>query len=673
MKTGRKKRTLRTIWVCIFMLILLVPMLGAAPAGVISDNSWESKISPELALEMQQKDDGDTIFVWLWLKSIGQDTINQILIKETGFDTALYETSERYQKEVVAKIEADIVSQMGYEKAHKAPSAEEIAMQAETAAKAGIPVIKSAYENQSPVNRALQLNVDNYIMSKRGITQRLFSANNEDFIARNGIEGKQRKILYNSRYTSTLIVEATKAEIESYARQFQVEEISLYKETVPEPGLNIVPQQINADRSTGTKSPIFFGKIYSGQGIKIGILEAGSGRFDSNAPQLKSIYNTRLFLANDAGPNGTAITSTVERHATMVTSYIVGQAVAVAGRTYEGIVPDATVYQTPVDSTSDVHRALQKMADRGVSVVNYSGGSDTNEHYAEHDREVDRILANTNITFVTISHNYKVDADNNRIHVTSPGKALNAITVGNANTKASATSANSPPYNMYSASLYAQGNYFPNKPDIVAPGTNICFVRSAGTLYTATGTSSAAPMVAGVVAQMMQADSYLKTNPTMVKSKLLLGAEANLITTTGNPTAGNNYLREKSGAGFVNAVYSVMASTTTNHYSVAINKTGMVYFAERNFTAGQKVRAVLAFDKVHTGLITASSHFDDIDLRIVNMQTGATVSSSLSSRNNVEIIEYNIPSTGKYSLQIVPVRIIDASKLLHISLSWRTF
>lgn len=58
-------------------------------------------------------------------------------------------------------------------------------------------------------------------------------------------------------------------------------------------------------------------------------------------------------------------------------------------------------------------------------------------------------------------------------------------------------------------------------------------------------------------------------------------------------------------------------------------------------SAGQKIRATLAFSNKDTGAIISSrNHYYDMDLRIVNASTNGVLTSAVGTKNNVEIVEY---------------------------------
>lgn len=128
-------------------------------------------------------------------------------------DPAVYGDISRFENEIVARITKEVEGQLGYEKAHK-----------------------KGPDNASPVERAVSAKADKYVMARREIVERECTAINNKIIEKN-IKGKNRKIYYNSMYTTTLIVEATKSEIKAYAKMDVVNGISLYNEFTKEENL----------------------------------------------------------------------------------------------------------------------------------------------------------------------------------------------------------------------------------------------------------------------------------------------------------------------------------------------------------------------------------------------------------------------------------------------------
>ncbi|MDR9824416.1 S8 family serine peptidase, partial [Vibrio sp. FNV 38] len=122
---------------------------------------------------------------------------------------------------------------------------------------------------------------------------------------------------------------------------------------------------------------------------------------------------------------------------------------------------------------------------------------------------------------------------------------------------------------MRNTSSYGEASYLANKPDITAPGSYMRVVKTtAGTSnfylnsdgYYPSGTSFAAPIVTGIVAQIQQAGAMgFRTWPGLVKSVLATSADPSKIRNEETSPAdmsnvsNDHYLWKKSGAGLVNA------------------------------------------------------------------------------------------------------------------------
>ena len=180
-------------------------------------------------------------------------------------------------------------------------------------------------------------------------------------------------------------------------------------------------------------------------------------------------------------------------------------------------------------------------------------------------------------------------------------------------------------------------------------------------------------MVTGVIAQMMQANPWLKINPTAAKAKLLLGADHSKVVKATPAPDGNsnhlveNYLWNKSGAGLVDAFGAVKHA---HHLDYFIKDNTPIQSENYYFRAGQKIRLVMTFDKRNNVLISSANDMDNIDVYI-KKANGTVVASSASTRNNVEIIEYTFTTNGYYKFEIDPVNIIDTKAGVRSSVAWR--
>lgn len=497
-----------------------------------------------------------------------------------------------------------------------------------------------------------------YLGIRHEVLKEEYEASNKAFISRNNI--LDSNIIYTASYTSTVVVEATVGEILKMALLDEVDYISMYENLEQEPELDTVLSQVGADKASGTTSKLRnSGNGYTGKGIVIGVIEASAGRYDASSPHLNGIPESQLKYIYNTDDKGNRITPSVSDHATKVVSMLIGRDVTVNGVTYGGIVQDATVYQTSANNMYDVLNAFTLLADAGVHIINYSGGS-TTEGYNDYDREIDRYVESTKVVFVK-------SAGNSSGEITSPGKGINVITVGNLETKSYYDESALAPFRVAGSSAYLEESYLSNKPDIVAPGTYITTAKTGGGINSGSGTSFSAPIVAGIIAQMMQRAPSLKGNPYRVKSLVISFSDNDDILTDENGKVDNDYILERSGAGLIDAMQMLGAFT---HANGILRKTGATYvFNKISIKAGQTIRIVLAAFKSNGKSISSYSDIDNLDLRL--MLGKEVVSTSTSKSNSVEIIEFTATETGKYIIQITAEKVADPSAGVPYGISWR--
>lgn len=580
---------------------------------------------------------------------IEEDDINQAVLNDTGYNVKVYEDEVLFNQTVKAKIGESITS---------TKEEQELFIQN----------YQEKYgERVSELDLAVNKEYDKYIDAKRDVIKKLYSKDNHDFVKHTLNDGKTEKISYTGVYTSTIIAEVPCSMVYSIAQDETVQSIKLYEDKENSTSLNNVLSQVNADDVKG--SDYNSGSGYRGTGIKIGIIEAESGRYEGTALQLNSIDGSRLFFYNFSSD----VIPVDSVHATMVTSIIVGQAYTIGGKTYEGVVPNATVYQAPAKKNIHVYNALNEFASLGVTVVNYSGGISNGGQYEAYDEEVDKILYSTGMTLVVAAGN---EGNTDSPYIRSPGKAYNAITVGNADTVGRVlgvrTKKNSP-YDIFSESSYNLATNLTAKPDISAPGTNVAFAYKSG-IKMGTGTSLAAPIVTGVVAQIMQARPTSRLKPTEIKAILLRGANNEAISSSDNTSVWKaGLIRQKSGLGLVDAkatldymTSSSPSAVLTYRYDLRTVSSHTSSTVSKYYSAGQTIRAVLVFDKPESTTISASGYGNDVDLVLLNSSNNE-IEFSRSSYNNVEVLEYTVETSGYYHFKVVVYETITATEKVVLS------
>lgn len=248
---------------------------------------------------------------------------------------------------------------------------------------------------------------------------------------------------------------------------------------------------------------------FTGDGIRVGVIELGHPDTTENLKE--GLY--------------TFLDDYVSSHCTAVASIIGGET---------GIAQDVHFYMASRQSgfTTICNRLIGEC---NVDIINMSNGIALLGYYTEVDDYIDGLVSNSGCTFVKSSGTKKYQEDK---HISSPGLALNAITVG----------AMDYDRNVSYSSLWQKtddDDYnvdFLLKPDVVAPGGKISNIENIEDSFG--GTSAATPMVTGVIALLMEEFPSLRVNPELVKSLVHLGAEK-LPTQT-------SYFDEQAGFGLIN-------------------------------------------------------------------------------------------------------------------------
>jgi subtilisin family serine protease len=254
---------------------------------------------------------------------------------------------------------------------------------------------------------------------------------------------------------------------------------------------------------------------YTGKGVRVAVLDTG---IDATHPDLAGKVVEAANFSDDA--------DTVDRfgHGTHVASIIAGTGAASGGER-RGVAPDAVLLNGKVldqhgfGTDSQVIAGMEWAAPR-ADVVNMSlGGYEESDGTDPLSLAVDALTRQHGTLFVTSAGNSGPFEHS----VSAPGAAKTALTVGavDADDKVADFSSRGPQVNTYAM-----------KPEIVAPGVSIVAARATGTeggtpidaRYTsASGTSMAAPHVAGAAAALVQ--RHPDWRPDRLKSALIGSAD----------------------------------------------------------------------------------------------------------------------------------------------------
>src|SRR5947209_2134911 len=333
---------------------------------------------------------------------------------------------------------------------------------------------------------------------------------------------------------------------------------------------------------------------YTGSGIGVALIDSGVNSHPDLMttgllPLSRVVYNQSFVPGNSsaADPYG---------HGTHIAGLIAGNGISSSGplysQTFKGIAPGAKIVNLRVldgngsatDSTviAAIDKAISLKSQYNIRVINLSMGHAVYESY-KHDPlciAVEKAWKSGIVVVVAAGNNGRYQATDGYGTVTSPANDPDVITVGSMKTMGTPQRDDD-----LIASYSSKGPTLIDgvaKPDLVAPGNLLVSLEapnstlynefpgnrvpynfyvkggstgSSSSYFTLSGTSMAAGVVSGVVADLLQASPRL--NPEQVKARLMKTAWKSFPTfsSTTDPATGITYTDQYDlftiGAGYV--------------------------------------------------------------------------------------------------------------------------
>ena len=279
------------------------------------------------------------------------------------------------------------------------------------------------------------------------------------------------------------------------------------------------------------------------------------------------------------------------------------------------------------------------------------GSSITNRSYTSRDKDFDNHVYNRDISVFAAAGNRKTYDGTIYYNVTSPGRALNIITVGNYNDSTE---------NISSTSCYTDSNTNSEKPELVAPGQNI---RAGG--HTMSGTSMATPHAAAFAADLMSKYTWLQLRPSWVKGLMLSGAT--------NDIDGGVEKVGVGGIDFYRSYYNgklILWRGNNNSFSYFDSKdnypnNGRIDW-DVQLSSGKKTRVVITWLNRGSYVYDNQKIGMDIDLYVYDPD-GNRVGYSGSISNPYEKIDFVPTKSGKYRVSIKRYKNSDISSDLDLA------
>ena len=402
------------------------------------------------------------------------------------------------------------------------------------------------------------------------------------------------------------------------------------QETVSEMSWNNVLDTINA-------TDIVEDQIYTGAGIRIGILEA-SGRCDDTHDTLSGIDITY----NNDGTRPIE-EQNISDHATKVTSILYT------------IAPDAEYYYDITANSAD----LSWFIDQYCDIINCSwgytsaikiadgqyAGATSNTYKMHQDGLYDYLVSTHFITVVKSAGNVNLNSTKSSYNpnalITNPGYAYNVITVGGVDFQSS----NNPRLVHATLAAYESGS------DSVKPNISAPFTVDIPGIGVDQGTSLSTPQVAASLALLYEAVPRLDSYPEIAMVLVTASAQE-----TYDYSNDDGYIDEQVGTGVLNVsgMFDIAENGDYEDDATFGNQSEIfsidIYLNEGDILQASTtwlVRIVVDEDGDPSEM-----YFTDYDLVIQDENQILLDSSVLWSNSNVEFIRYEAEADGLYTIVV---------------------
>ncbi len=260
--------------------------------------------------------------------------------------------------------------------------------------------------------------------------------------------------------------------------------------------------------------------------------------------------------------------------------------------------------------------------------------------------------------------------DGNTACVGSPATAWNVVSVGAFDDLGTNGWAGDTMAGFSSGADPASDSGDREEPDLAAPGTNFTgLLPSSGggpTGNIGSGTSYAAPVMVGGAALAEQKAPFLLGWPETEKAVMMASNCHNI--------EGGQAISELDGAGGPDFLetYNLLNANRFRGDSIPNGTGTAITQTFPSVSAGQEIRAALAWDTNTSYGLYATDPSDDLDLALLR-PNGTVAATSSSFDNNNEVIEFVADVAGTWSIQVNRFRTSDPAGSTFAGLAWHRY
>lgn len=502
----------------------------------------------------------------------------------------------------------------------------------------GLSKIKEEYFNENGIKT--NLTKAEYTLGKEYKTSYI----KEVMKNNNKLEGDY-DITYVSQFSPFIFMNVNKDQLQKLIENESVNTINYISDeplVLDYENSSITRAAIQNNAITATRINVVKNAGKTGSGIRIGQLELSNPNTSNSTLSGKSITKrtTNCSTASDS-----------VTHATEVAGIMIGS---------NGVAPSASLYSACTTSQSDFASAVEWLINQNVDIINMSAGF-SKGGYTSLDRWIDAITYMHDILFVKSSGNNSTPKNN----VTSPGYSYNSFTVGNLNYTGSsyvdAMNASRAATSCYSEYGYLTLN---NTPDLVVPATNVNYTNAYN--GATSGTSFAAPLVAGANALLMQQSSSAKNNFLVAKAAIFASSRPlNNYPKKRNDGSGGfnivyNHINNEVGVGMLDtkAASDLLSWSQYRTSTINVGDANTAYVFNNTLGNGMDVRVSLTWSRPvncssFDNCTGSSDRAADLELWIIG-PNGEQIAKSNAEFDNVEWLNFVSNSGyGTYKFKVI--------------------
>ncbi|MGN0475850.1 MAG: S8 family peptidase, partial [Ruminococcus sp.] len=330
------------------------------------------------------------------------------------------------------------------------------------------------------------------------------------------------------------------------------------------------------------------------------------------------------------------------RHGDMVADIIAGQYKNSNGEIeYKGIVPSAKLYLANAGENQQIFKyktSFEYLASQGCSVINMSRyvGEDPKSTYGDTAKWIDSFIQRYNINVIMSAGNITTGGTG----VTSGKMSYNSIVVGSCDKDGL----------IASDSCYSSSNTKAYKPDLTAYGVNVNIPTRP---FGVSGTSCAAPMVTGLVAQMCQLSATLRANPTLMKAVIVNSTKRSASMQSNNcmslPNTVSYPLEHKYGVGIMFAPYAYVMVHDNSYFGY-----GTLSSTETSTTFSKQITK--ATNKLVRIVATVKNDYPELPLETIRLQVTDPNGNTYTSQyqyDNKQVVVIKPGISGVYQINLV--------------------